>query len=230
MNPPAFTPADGIVRVVGSVGNPADLNGIASCGETCDVVEIRMDLLAGRSPLEDMSSASVPLLFTARRGDEGGDGNFAAEVRSQMLEEILDHAACVDIEVASIPEMQKILSHLRERGIPWIASFHDFEKLPDDFVLRRAETAAREAGAAVFKVAAVLHSPEDIARLARFQLRRHDIAAATMGMGKFAAVSRLLCAQCGSALNYGSLGNTPTAPGQWSAADLKRAIDALPPI
>ena len=60
--------------------------------------------------------------------------------------------------------------------------------------------------------------PADLARLADFQLADHGIPVATMGMGPLAPVSRLLCAQCGSVLNYGYLGKTPTAPGQWDAA------------
>jgi 3-dehydroquinate dehydratase-1 len=48
-----------------------------------------------------------------------------------------------------------------------------------------------------------------------------------MGMGPLAPVSRLLCAQCGSVLNYGYLGKTATAPGQWDAAFLKQAIGRL---
>jgi 3-dehydroquinate dehydratase I len=51
-----------------------------------------------------------------------------------------------------------------------------------------------------------------------------------VGMGPLAAVSRLLCAQCGSVLNYGYLGETPTAPGQWDAASLKAAIGRLVPL
>jgi len=37
----------------------------------------------------------------------------------------------------------------------------------------------------------------------------------------------LLCAQCGSLFNYGYLGNTATAPGQWDSALLKTAIERL---
>jgi 3-dehydroquinate dehydratase-1 len=51
-----------------------------------------------------------------------------------------------------------------------------------------------------------------------------------MGMGVLAPVSRLLCAQCGSVLNYGFLGETPTAPGQWDSALLKQAISRLAPF
>jgi len=79
----------------------------------------------------------------------------------------------------------------------------------------------------VFKAAAKLHSPADLAALAAFQQADHGLPKALMGMGPLAPVSRLLCAQYGSVLNYGYLGQTPTAPGQWSAARLKDAIAAL---
>ena len=79
----------------------------------------------------------------------------------------------------------------------------------------------------MFKVAAKLTSPAEMARLAEFQLADHGLAVSTMGMGPLAPVSRLLCAQCGSHFNYGYLGNTATAPGQWDGFLLKTAISRL---
>jgi 3-dehydroquinate dehydratase-1 len=121
------------------------------------------------------------------------------------------------------------LETIRQRGLPWIASFHDFNSLPDSALLESKLRLARDAGAAVFKAAARLHTPADVARLAEFQLAEHGIPVATMGMGPLAAVSRLLCAQCGSVLNYGYLGENPTAPGQWSASLLRQTIASLAP-
>jgi 3-dehydroquinate dehydratase-1 len=76
----------------------------------------------------------------------------------------------------------------------------------------------------------MLESPADLARLAEFQLEDHGLPVATMGMGPLAPVSRLLCAQCGSVFNYGFVGKTATAPGQWESALLKRAISKLLPL
>ena len=96
-------------------------------------------------------------------------------------------------------------------------------------MLAAAAAKALDAGAAAFKAAARLHGPGDLARLAEFQLRDHGLPVATMGMGPLAPVSRLLCAQCGSVLNYGFLGSRPTAPGQWDAATLRHAVRKLEP-
>jgi len=69
-------------------------------------------------------------------------------------------------------------------------------------------------------------SAQDIASCAEF-IQSIDTPISIMGMGRLAPVSRLLYAQLGSVLNYGYIGDTPTAPGQWSARMLKQAITNL---
>ena len=223
----------GSPKVVGSFGSAPDLLGAdpETVQNACDMAEIRLDLLdwqilSDRAPWSHLNG-QIPLLFTARRGDEGGAGDLPADTRIRLLEPALDAASCVDIEVASIEEMAPLLEILADRKIPWIASFHDFAKLPATATLEAAADRARTAGALVFKVAAMLQTPADLARLADFQLAAHGIPVATMGMGPLAAVSRLLCAQCGSVFNYGFLGQTTTAPGQWDAATLRQNIARL---
>lgn len=222
--------------VVGSIGSltvldALDARGVQSC---CDLAEIRLDLIRaqdrGAGPPPWCHLRPIPLLFTARRPDEGGAGNLTAGARHKLLESVLAEAAWLDVEVASIGEMDQLLDDLANRQIPWIASFHDFEKLPDDAALAAAAKRAKDAGASVFKAAAMLHQPADLARLAEFQLADHGLPVATMGMGPLAAVSRLLCPQCGSVFNYGYLGQTATAPGQWDAALLRQMIARLIPF
>lgn len=219
--------------VVGSFGSSLDLRDAAASAvrEHCDIAEIRLDLLCAEDGEIESSRwthlSGIPLLFTARRIEEGGALALGPAERMELLRGALDQAACIDIEVAGIHEMGDLLQELAARDIPWIASFHDFNKLPGTAALERAAKQAKDAGAAVFKAAAQLASPADLARLAEFQLADHGIPVSTMGMGPLAPVSRLLCAQCGSLLNYGYLGNTATAPGQWDSALLKLAISRL---
>ncbi len=223
-------------RVVGSFGSSLDLReaSASSVRECCDIAEIRLDLLSAEdgetNPSRWAHLSEIPLLFTARRIEEGGALAIGPEARMRLLRSALDQAAWIDIEVASIREMGGLLKELAEREIPWIASYHDFNKLPATAALEDAARQAKDAGAAVFKAAAKLASPADLARLADFQLADHGIPVATMGMGPLAPVSRLLCAQSGSVLNYGYLGTTATAPGQWDSALLKTAISRLVPF
>ena len=218
--------------IAGSFGSAADAREAtpALVAASCHIAEVRLDLMRdepGGAAKPWAHLAGAPLLFTARMAAEGGAGDLNAAAREALLREVLDEAACIDIEVASIGSMAGLIDELGRRKMPWIASFHDFEKLPENAVLEERLARAKFAGAAVFKVAAKLHSPGDVARLAEFQLADHGIAVATMGMGVLAPVSRLLCAQCGSVLNYGFIGQTSTAPGQWDSLRLKQAIASL---
>lgn len=221
--------------IVGSFGGARDLaeTRLEQARAACDLGEIRLDLLAdsfGRVARSAWAHlAGLPLLFTARRADEGGAGDLDDAAREALLTGVLDEAAWIDLEVASLTVMGGLVAELHRRKLPWIASFHNFERLPQDETLARAAARAREAGASVFKVAARMNGPEDLARLAAFQVADHGLPVATMGMGPLAPVSRLLCAQCGSVLNYGFLGQSPTAPGQWDAATLGQAIARLEP-
>nr|WP_226894594.1 type I 3-dehydroquinate dehydratase [Luteolibacter marinus] len=220
-------------RVVGSFGNAKSLREASADGVAgdCDLIEIRLDLLAAEGvdaadrPWSHLTG--IPVLFTARRGDEGGAGELPADRRSGLLEQVLGEAAVIDVELASADEMAPLLDKVRESGIPWVASWHDFDGRPDSFDRIPAMAArAAAAGATCFKAAVRLHTPRDAARLAEILKEVDVIPLSLMGMGALAPVSRLLCAQYGSVLNYGYLGDAPTAPGQWSAGLLKRAIAA----
>jgi 3-dehydroquinate dehydratase I len=200
--------------------------------KNCDILEIRLDGIAGVNDFPDPSLwrdfSSIPLLFTARRPEEGGMGQWDAVQRSAFLQAALPYAACLDIEAASIYEMHDVINAALTQGVPWIASYHDFHGMPEESNVLSALQAAKDTGASVFKWAAMVRKPADLTRLAEFQLEDHGIPVASMGMGSLAVVSRLLCAQCGSVLNYGYVGDEPTAPGQWDAGSLKRAISSLP--
>lgn len=220
-------------RIVGSFGSAEDLatTSVTQATSACDLAEIRLDLIlaGGKRPERQIWGhlQGLPLLFTARRRDEGGALDIDHQTREGLLLDVLGDAALVDIEVASISAMGGVIAEMKRRGLPWIASFHDFKKLPEAEVLAEALQSARAAGASAFKLAANLESPDDVARLASFQLDVDDFLVSTMGMGPLAPVSRLLCAQCGSVLNYGFLGQTATAPGQWDAASLGHAVRNL---
>lgn len=220
--------------VVGSFGNAESLAtaSIAAVQQACDVVEIRLDLLdpqailTGSRPWAHLKG--VPLLFTARRGDEGGAGDLGSARRLELLQKVLPEAALIDIELASSDVIAGLRGELLERGVPWIASWHDFEGRADSFArIPGLAAAAAEAGAACFKAAVRLHDMDGLAKLVALQQAGAEVPLALMGMGPLAPASRLLCAQHGAVLNYGYIGNAPTAPGQWSAGLLREAIGAL---
>jgi 3-dehydroquinate dehydratase type I len=190
-------------------------------------LEIRLDLLENPEARPWAHLTGIPMLFTARRGNEGGKGDLDAARRSELLEAVLDEAALVDVELESADEMAGLLEKAAARGVPWVASWHDFEGRADSFgKIPAMAVRAAQAGAACFKAAVRLHGMEDLAKLAGLLTGPHPLPLSLMGMGPLAPVSRLLCAQRGSVLNYGFIGDAPTAPGQWSAGLLKEAVRA----
>jgi 3-dehydroquinate dehydratase-1 len=236
MEQPHPRPAPDRPLVVGCLSSAEDLAELdpSLARSACDLVEIRLDgLHAGGNSTGTAEWAKLspqPLLFTARRGDEGGAGDLDGETRAKLLRAALVDADWIDIEAASLDELGPVAQAALENGVGLVVSFHDFHSVPDEDTLHNLVGTARDAGATVAKIAATPGSPAELARLAGFTARDHGIAISTMGMGPLAVASRLLCAQCGSVLNYGFLGSGPTAPGQWSAARLRDAISTLPQL
>jgi 3-dehydroquinate dehydratase I len=222
--------------VVGSIGDLAALRDStpASLAGQCDIAEIRLDVFhrefAQQGAAIWMHLLPFPLLFTARRHDEGSPFDLDLATRTAMLEMALPDASIIDIEARSASEMADLISAISTEGVPWVASFHDFGQLPSRQKLDTHAEIAREAGASAFKAAARLRTMDDLTALAHFQMSDAGIPLATMGMGVLGPVSRLLCAQAGSVLNYGYVGETTTAPGQWSASQLRDSIRSLSPF
>jgi 3-dehydroquinate dehydratase I len=222
--------------VVGSIGDALALSESTpeSLSRQCALVEIRLDIF--HAEFREKGNAlwhhllPFPILFTARCHAEGSPFDLDLATRMSLLRAALPDAYLIDIEVISITSMAELISEITATGKSWIASYHDYEQLPSADDLADRAKIAKEAGAAAFKTAAYLHSPDDSAALARFQMSDQGIPLATMGMGKLAPVSRLLCAQSGSVLNYGFIGENATAPGQWSARQLQECIRSLTPL
>jgi 3-dehydroquinate dehydratase len=127
-----------------------------------------------------------------------------------------------------------------------VASHHDFHGF-DPAAIREILSQAQAPGdgprvfssppshdpsaqARIAKAAVTLSSASDLSHFEALAAEFAGTSFSLMGMGRYAQVSRLLAAQHGSLLNYGYLGNEPTAPGQWPARLLKQAIAATPRV
>lgn len=219
--------------VAGSIGDAATLAAATpeSLANECDLAEIRLDLMhsefANSGSLLWQHLLPFPLLFTARCHSEGSPFDLDLETRIRMLATALPDASLIDIEARNASSMSDFIVEIHSKGVPWIASYHDFLSLPPRQELDTYAELARKTGASAFKAAARMQTPGDLAELAAFQMSNIGIPLSTMGMGDLAPVSRLLCAQAGSVLNYGYIGEKETAPGQWSAARLRDGIRSL---
>ena len=214
------------------VGSVATLNQLAclqpvELPECCDLLEIRLDGMAQHMDVLEVELdrfKDFPLLFTARGVEEGGIVDLSAEERSDLLLAIADRATWIDVELSAFEDLAGAIDQVRRHEVGLILSYHNFEKTPAEFQMQRIVELAEESD--IVKLAVRHHKVEDFTACTRI-LQRNDHPMSMMGMGALAPVSRLLYAQHGSLLNYGYLGDEPTAPGQWPAKLLKETIAQL---
>ena len=217
-------------RVVATVTQAEDLAFLASNPSVpCDLLEYRLDnLLAFEAEAAaTLASHSSPALLTVRHPDEGGAADLPDEVRLAIYRRHLAAATLVDTEVNSLasPAFAGFTDEVHSSGALLIGSFHNFTAFPGRDLLADKLTEAFSLGADVAKVAVVISEMRDLFSLVDLVAyhRERGRFVSAMGMGTLGKLSRLVLAKAGSCLNYGYL-QTPNAPGQWSAADLKKLI------
>jgi len=210
------------IKVVGSF---LDLPSNIPSNETCDLIEVRLDHPIEDAPLRTfLADCPQEILLTARDIQEGGETELTADQRIAKLQQYLPLADYIDVEMRNWDEMSPLISEAQSLGKKVICSYHDFEKTPSYDELSSLFENALNLKADVIKFAFMTKSLEDIAICQKLLLDNKNREISIMGMGKYAPISRVLLAQSGSVLNYGYLGDTITAPGQWSAELLKKAI------
>ena len=218
-------------QVVGSLVDAVKWGraGAAAVGDQCDIVEFRVEALGGQmgAVAEAMAACPLPVLLTVRAEEEGGLAALDGAARRAIFAALLPQAALVDVELAHFGTLSSVVAEARERGIPVVASFHDFAGTASLAALESLVGRAQEAGAAAVKFATFLRGSGDLAVLAALQ-ESAPLPLATMGMGPLGRVSRLLLASLGSVLNYGYL-DQPTVAGQWSAPRLRELLRELSP-
>lgn len=217
--------------VVGTVHSAASLEAALRFrrGE-CDWLELRVDnFFVNLAQLRlGVPRLRIPLIVTVRHPSEGGAAKaITPRERRALYEEFLQVAGLGDIELRQAGTMKRVISEAKAAGIGVILSHHDFARTPAAGKLRELARRARDAGADILKVAAMIHEPRELARLIEFLADEKDrLPLSVMGMGPYGKISRLVLANAGSCLNYGYLGQ-PNASGQWPVRLLKARIAEL---
>ena len=203
------------------VGAVADSSTLSTTPAGCDVVELRLDSLgSGADVLQFSEKCPLPILVTARGPEEGGQCDWSISKRIDAYRALLPHAALIDIELRDFDAFDRVIAEAKALGICVIGSFHNFTTTPEPLSL----VEKIDSRADIHKFALMAGSKNDIkSHLDIFDhFSGHTLS--VMGMGPLGAAARPLMAEAGSALNYGFLGDTPTAPNQWPAELLKATL------
>jgi 3-dehydroquinate dehydratase-1 len=225
---PAAHPA-----VIGSVTTRAGLRLLARTELPADAVEVRVDALlkAGVSATQietALEARQHPVLLTLRIPAEGGHWPWKLAERRALYLRLLPHAEAIDVELATAVAMRPVLVAARGAVKTIVLSAHALKKAaaPPQFSrwLKQHERDAHT----ILKIAGHIASWRDLQRLAALLVNYPERQIAVMGLGPHAPQSRSVLAALGSRLVYGWL-DKPAAPGQPSAAEVRKMVAALPP-
>lgn len=190
-----------------------------------DIVEIRIDRFKDISSDYITSvvkkldkSISNPLIATIRSKKEGGEKAITDDTRYEILKNIVQYIDCVDVEINS--KLFKRLSsffHYKKKIV--IASYHNFSNKPNNAKLEKILAKGKKGGADIVKIAVMVNSRDDLAKLIDFTIRNRKKYIVMIAMGDIGRISRILNPILGSLLTYGYV-ITPSATGQPSADEI----------
>lgn len=206
-----------------------------------DILEWRadhfMDVDSAQSVLNALAHlrqivGDIPLLFTFRSAQEGGEHALSVEEYTALNLAVIDSglADIIDIELyTGDKHVEDLVARAHEKDVYVVMSNHDFHQTPaaDEIVNRLRKMQAL--GADIPKIAVMPQSKRDVLTLLTATLDMHENYAdrpiITMSMAKTGVISRLAGEVFGSAATFGAV-KKASAPGQISVTDL-RAILAL---
>lgn len=200
-----------------------------SCTECLDAVkkidfaELRFDLLdLSDEDIRAVVSANSNVIATCRPGKYPDDDR-----KRILLCAIASGAAYIDVEVEASDELkQEIIDAARAKGAQIIMSYHNFDKTPERAELEHIVAWCGELAPDIIKIACMVNSARDNARL--IGLLDTSKRLLVVGMGEQGKISRVISPLLGSFCTFASYSSaTATAPGQLFKQDMESVIDRI---
>lgn len=174
------------------------------------MVELRMDLIRNEDgSVMDLLIGDPTVIATCRPGE------YSDSKRLEILKRLIDKgAAFVDIEIESeTAYLEELIAYARSKDAEIIISWHDFERTPDQNELINIQQRCYALGADIAKIACMVNSKEDNARL--MSLYNTVGRKVIIGMGELGKITRLAALSLGAEFTFASPDEQHlTAPGQ----------------
>jgi 3-dehydroquinate dehydratase-1 len=203
-----------------------------------DLIELRADGLETKSysPLikelleRAKSLTNLSLILTIRMKDEGGAFSGTEKERVECIKSGIELADMIDIELRmNESDRDEIIKIAKEKKVPVILSYHDFEKTPGEDEMISVLVEEEALGADIAKLAVKANFDGDVIRLLNVTQqmgKKLKIPVCTISMGKVGTIARIAAPIFGSALTYGYV-TKETAPGQLSVSQLDFMLKAI---
>lgn len=175
------------------------------------------------------SFKQIPVLFTFRTKEEGGEKSIMSEDYVKLLKEVSERrlADIVDVQVFWYGEKSEdFIKELKETGAVVLASSHHFEGTPSVREMSDALYTMENKGADIVKFAVMPQSGKDVCALLEATMERKEHSnkpMITMSMGQSGMLSRICGELTGSCVTFAS-GKQASAPGQIKADELKKVL------
>lgn len=201
-----------------------------------DLLEWRLDLFLKMHSLAETFTAFAtlaaghrhPVVVTNRPQREGGAFQGPETLRLETLQRAIEAGAeWVDLEGWLD---HATLQSFRTQNVRILLSHHDFSGTPDQPSLRRLVETMVEKRPHAVKITSYAQTPEDNLRVLGLIPFGQQLGVEVLAfcMGPLGRWSRLVCLLLGSPWTYVQLPElAPAAPGQWTAAELRRHLEVL---
>lgn len=191
--------------------------------EKLDFAEIRLDTMKiTEEEIEKLFSLKKRLIATCRSISAGN------KKREAMLKKAIESGASyVDIDVESGESFKKeIVKKANENNCKVIISYHNFKKTPNRAELEHTVRWCSESGADIVKIACMVKTNQDNARL--LSLLDSEKKMVVVGMGEKGKITRVVAPLLGAAFTYASIpGGEKLAPGQMDKDQLEKTMKVL---
>ena len=213
------------------------------CDTSADLVEWRADWFESVFDIEEVKKVAnelrkileeMPLLFTFRTKNEGGEKTITFEQYKKILLDVAETSFVdiIDVEafIGEEAKVSELVSDLRNKGIKVVGSNHDFAKTPAKEEIVRRLCYMQEIGVDIPKIAVMPQNSKDVLTLLNateeMVSEYADRPVVTMSMAGMGAVSRVAGETFGSAITFGAM-RKASAPGQINVEELKKILEIL---
>lgn len=199
-----------------------------------DFFEAVFDIEAVKAVLAELRNilGEMPLLFTFRTKNEGGEKEISFPQYGALLKEVAATGLVdlMDVEVYFHEMVPELIAELKQTGIVVVGSNHDFEKTPQKREIIQTLGYMQFIGADIPKIAVMPQNQRDVLTLLyateEMVSQYADRPIITMSMAGLGTVSRISGETFGSAVTFGALKKS-SAPGQMDVVELKNILETL---
>lgn len=231
------------VPIVGKTGGEILQAAREIVGTSADLVEWRVDWFESVFDIEEVKKVAaafrnvlgeLPLLFTFRTKNEGGEREITFDQYAELLKEVsrMQTIDLIDVEtfIDKEEKVSNLVSDLQNRGVKVVGSNHDFAKTPCKEEIIRRLCYMQKIGVDIPKIAVMPQNSKDVITLlcaTEEMVSEHaDRPIVTMSMAGRGAVSRVSGETFGSAITFGAM-QKASAPGQINVEELKKILEIL---